>query len=203
CDINVNNTIALRNTQLIKTYVNIDSRVQPLMLIVKYWTRQRALNDAAKGGTLSSYCWAMMVLNFLQMRQPPILPCLHEMYFAKLKADPVHVNPVILNGVDCSFHEGDDVIGFGSSNTETLGVLLHAFFRRYAEEFDYETMVISVRHGRYITKEDKGWDVDVERNRRFLCVEEPFNPQRNLANSADAVSVAGLRREFDRALSML
>ncbi|KAI8824346.1 uncharacterized protein EV422DRAFT_565042 [Fimicolochytrium jonesii] len=204
CDINVNNAIALRNTKLIKTYVDLDPRVRPLMLVVKYWTRQRVLNDAAKGGTLSSYCWAMMVLNFLQIREPPILPCLHEMYFAKLKADATKVNPVIVNGVDCSFHEDvGSLKGFGEKNAETLGTLLHAFFRRYAFEFEYDTYVISVRHGRYVPKVDKGWDVDIERNRRFLCVEEPFNPQRNLGNSADAFSVAGLRKEFERALPIL
>ncbi|KAJ3009762.1 hypothetical protein HKX48_007752 [Thoreauomyces humboldtii] len=204
CDINVNNTIALRNTQLIKTYVAIDPRVRHLMMVIKYWTRQRALNDAAKGGTLSSYCWAMMVLNFLQTRQPPVLPCLHEMYFARRTTDPASVNPVICDGIDCSFYEDLETLrGFGAPNMESVGQLLLGFFRRYAVEFDYEQLVISVRHGRYITKDRKGWDVDIERHRRFLCVEEPFNPQRNLANSADAVSVTGLRQEFDRALSLL
>ena len=61
CDINVNNTMALRNTRLIRTYVDIDPRVRPLVMIIKYWAKRRALNDAAKGGTLSSYCWVMMV----------------------------------------------------------------------------------------------------------------------------------------------
>ncbi|KAI8589428.1 hypothetical protein BDZ88DRAFT_146816 [Geranomyces variabilis] len=203
CDINVNNPVALRNTEMIKEYVKIDSRVRPMMLVIKFWTRQRKLNDAAKGGTLSSYCWAMMVLNFLQMRQPPILPCLHERYFAETKSHKIKPNPVLLNGVDCSFHPGDDYVGFGSPNKETLGSLVHAFFRFYAEEFDYESFVISVRHGCCLTKAQKSWDIDVERNRRFLCVEEPFNTQRNLANSADAYSIIGLRREFDRGASML
>ncbi|KAJ3183926.1 hypothetical protein HDU87_006044 [Geranomyces variabilis] len=185
CDINVNNPVALRNTELIKEYVKIDSRVRPMMLVIKFWTRQRKLNDAAKGGTLSSYCWAMM------------------RYFAETHSNKSKLNPVLLNGVDCSFHPGDDYVGFGSPNKETLGGLVHAFFRFYAEEFDYESFVISVRHGCCLTKAQKGWDVDVERNRRFLCVEEPFNTQRNLANSADAYSIIGLRREFDRGASML
>ena len=46
CDINVNNPLALENTRMIKTYVQIDERVRPLALIIKYWTRQRILNDA-------------------------------------------------------------------------------------------------------------------------------------------------------------
>jgi DNA polymerase sigma len=46
CDMNVNNTLALENTRMIKTYVDIDERVRPLAMIVKYWTKRRILNDA-------------------------------------------------------------------------------------------------------------------------------------------------------------
>lgn len=48
CDMNVNNTLALENTRLIKTYVQIDERVRQLGMIVKYWTKQRILNDAGE-----------------------------------------------------------------------------------------------------------------------------------------------------------
>ena len=46
CDLNVNNTLALENTRMIKTYVQIDERVRPLAMIIKDWTRRRILNDA-------------------------------------------------------------------------------------------------------------------------------------------------------------
>ena len=45
-DMNVNNTLALENTRMIKTYVQIDERVRPLAMIIKHWTKQRILNDA-------------------------------------------------------------------------------------------------------------------------------------------------------------
>ena len=48
CDLNVNNSAALENTRLIKTYVQIDNRVRPLAMIIKHWTRRRILNDAGK-----------------------------------------------------------------------------------------------------------------------------------------------------------
>jgi len=48
CDMNVNNTLALENTRMIKTYVQIDPRVRPLAMIVKHWTRRRMVNDAGK-----------------------------------------------------------------------------------------------------------------------------------------------------------
>ena len=46
CDMNVNNTLALENTRMIKIYVEIDDRVRPLAMIVKQWTKRRILNDA-------------------------------------------------------------------------------------------------------------------------------------------------------------
>lgn len=46
CDMNVNNTLALENTRMIKTYVQIDPRVRPLAMIIKHWTKRRIVNDA-------------------------------------------------------------------------------------------------------------------------------------------------------------
>lgn len=74
CDMNINNTLALENTRMIKTYVQIDERVRQMAMIIKYWTRQRILNDAGTGGTLSSYAWICLIINFLQTREPPIIP---------------------------------------------------------------------------------------------------------------------------------
>ncbi|KAG0183227.1 hypothetical protein DFQ29_008587 [Apophysomyces sp. BC1021] len=194
CDMNVNNTLAIYNTQMIKTYIAIDPRVRPLAMIIKHWTKQRALNNAADGGTLSTYTWTCMIINFLQMREPPILPVLHRI--KHVKSDDM------VDGCDPSFYSDVESLRyFGERNRESLGGLLYAFFRRFAYEFDYETQVISVRHGRYLYKSEKGWDRGPDR--RLLCVEEPFNVDRNLGNSADDTSVQGLRREFRRAVHLL
>lgn len=48
CDMNVNNTLALENTRMIRTYVEIDPRVRQLGMIIKHWTRRRIVNDAGK-----------------------------------------------------------------------------------------------------------------------------------------------------------
>ncbi|KAG2233613.1 hypothetical protein INT48_001866 [Thamnidium elegans] len=188
CDINVNNTLALQNTKMIKAYVTLDYRVRPLIMIIKHWTKQRLLNDAANGGTLSSYTWTCMIINFLQQRQPPVLPVLHHIENEN-------------KDEDYFFDNVEKLKGFGAANQESLGGLLFAFFRRFAVEFDYHTQVVSVRQGRYLLKTEKGWDTG--RNKMSLCVEEPFNASRNLGNSADIASVQGLRCEFQRFLEML
>jgi len=66
-----------------------------------------------------------MVINFLQMRSPPILPTLHDL--------PHELSPdnQVINGNNTSFFSDlSQLEGFGSSNKESLGGLLYAFFRK-------------------------------------------------------------------------
>ncbi|KAI5795929.1 hypothetical protein FPQ18DRAFT_256401 [Pyronema domesticum] len=193
CDMNVNSTLALDNTRMIKTYVEIDDRVRPLALIIKHWTKQRILNNAAIGGTLSSYTWICMILNFLQTREPPVLPSLHVLPHKKKPPNC---------GVDVSFADEIDVIrgAWVVKNHETLGELLFGFFKKYGHDLDYETSVLSVREGRILSKDQKGWTY-LQNNR--LCVEEPFNTSRNLGNTADDCSMRGIHLEFRRAHKIL
>jgi len=57
CDLNVNNTVALENTELIRAYVSLDDRVRPLAMIIKHWTRRRMLNDAGRQYSLTHVGW--------------------------------------------------------------------------------------------------------------------------------------------------
>ncbi|EEH17733.2 hypothetical protein PABG_00296 [Paracoccidioides brasiliensis Pb03] len=190
CDMNVNNTMALENTRMIRTYVDIDERVRPLAMILKYWTKRRILNDAALGGTLSSYTWICLIISFLQTRNPPVLPSLQKRCSKQQK-----------NAGDSESSFDDDLeklVGFGRDNKSSLGELLFQFFRYYGYEVDYETKVMSVREGSLISKEGKGWHL-LQNNR--LCVEEPFNTSRNLGNTADDTSFRGLHMELRRAFN--
>ncbi|KAA8568123.1 hypothetical protein EYC84_008525 [Monilinia fructicola] len=192
CDMNVNNTLALENTRMIKTYIEIDPRVRPLAMIIKHWTKSRVINDAAFGGTLSSYTWICMIINFLQSREPPVLPALHQRPHLKLPTK---------DGGESSF--GDDVDAlkeFGQKNKSTLGELLFQFFRFYGHEYDYENQVVSVRSGKQISKQEKGWSIGTNNK---LCVEEPFNVGRNLGNTADEFSVVGIHMEMRRAFDLI
>ncbi|KAI2611844.1 hypothetical protein GGR54DRAFT_341586 [Hypoxylon sp. NC1633] len=192
CDMNVNNTLALENTRMIKTYVLIDERVRPLAMIIKHWTRRRIVNDAAFGGTLSSYTWICMIIAFLQLRQPPVLPALHQRPNQKLPRG---------EGEMASFADDVDKLrGFGTKNKSSLGELLFQFFRFYAYEFDYQKDVLSVRLGKVITKKDKGWIFGVNNQ---LGVEEPFNTNRNLGNTADEFAFRGLHLELRRAFDFI
>jgi DNA polymerase sigma len=156
---------------LIKTYVEIDERAKILVMMVKYWAKRRELNDgtiylfptnlfkkAARGGTLSSYTWTLIVINFLQMRNPPVLPCLQEIHSEMAVNGALSVETVIIDQIDCSFFDDLSALsGFGKANTESIGLLLYRFFEHFAFEFDFNRSVVSVRYGKYLSKIEKGW----------------------------------------------
>lgn len=138
-----------------------------------------------------------MVLNFLQTRSPPVLPALHQMPFEKHLTD---------TGEESSFFDDlEQIRDFGKDNKESLGQLLFQFFRLYGHDFDYERDVVSVRNGRFLTRKEKGWEVDSgNKEGRFrLCVEEPFNVSRNLGNSADDYAFRGIHLEVRQAFDFL
>lgn len=148
-------------------------------------------------GTLSSYAFALMVINFLQQRNPPILPCLQRMR-------GTDATPVIVQGFDCSyFKDLDELRGFGAPNKETLGELLLAFFRYYAHEFDYKNLVVSVREGCMLDKEDKNWVKPHYKENCVFTIEDPFEVTHNLARVVDRDSLWIIRYEFLRAYRIL
>ncbi|KAI8912244.1 hypothetical protein DFJ77DRAFT_511760 [Powellomyces hirtus] len=76
CDMNFGNVLGKHNSRLLRTYTQIDPRVRPLIMLVKHWAKNRDVNDSADGGTISSYAYSLMVLNYLQIRG--IIPSLQE-----------------------------------------------------------------------------------------------------------------------------
>jgi hypothetical protein len=146
----------------------------------------------ALGGTLSSYTWICMIINFLQTRDPPVLPSLQQ---------APGLQDRFMSGLNVAFDKKTATYqAFGSRNKTSLGMLLFQFFRYYGHEVDFETSVMSVRAGRVIAKSEKNWHF-LQDNR--LCVEEPFNTARNLGNTADDTSVRGIHLELRRAFAMV
>lgn len=151
-----------------------------------------ANSSEAFGGTLSSYTWICMIINFLQTRRIPILPALHQRPHMKLPPK---------DGIESTFADDLNALrNFGQKNEETLGELLFNFFRYYGHEFDYDKLVVSVRNGKQISKVEKKWHLA---SNNALCVEEPFNITRNLGNTADDTSFRGLHIEIRRAFDLI
>lgn len=132
-----------------------------------------------------------MIINFLQLRNPPILPCLHE-WKAKHPSSSSKGSEFADNMAELK--------DFGKDNKQSLGELLFQFFRFYAHDINYDVDVVSVRSGRLLTKKFKDWTISFNNS---LCVEEPFNTTRNLGNTADDFSFRGLHLELRRAFDLI
>lgn len=149
------------------------------------------LTTIAFGGTLSSYTWICLIIAFLQLRNPPVLPALHQLPHKLPKPD----------GTTSDFADDlEKLSGFGSKNKSSEAELLFQFFRFYAHEFDYDQHALSVRRGKLVTKQEKNWNYNINNQ---LCVEEPFNTNRNLGNTADEYSFRGLHMELRRAFDLI
>ena len=62
-------------------------------------------------------------------------------------------------------------MSFGTANTETLGELVWAFFEYWAWKHDYNTAVVSVRTGGFLTKAQKEWTRRIGNERHLVSIE--------------------------------
>ncbi|XP_023814284.1 poly(A) RNA polymerase GLD2 isoform X1 [Oryzias latipes] len=158
-DLNINNTVGIRNTFLLRSYAHADPRVRPMILVVKKWACHHQINDASKG-TLSSYTLVLMVLHYLQTVRDPVLPSLQRDH-------PDCFSPCM--EIDMVPEGSTHVPPYISRNQSSLGELLLGFLRYYASEFSWDKQVISVREATAFPK-----TYAQEWRKKFICVEEPF-----------------------------
>lgn len=164
CDLNVNNSVGIRNTHLIKYYCMLDWRVRPLMLYIKMWSRFHDINDARKM-TISSYSLCLMVIHYLQYGcKPAVLPSLQKLY-----PDIFHANS------DIRALRFDHQLKYKSKNDQTIGDLFLGFLEYYTNNFDFNNHAISVRTGTRMQKYMVMSQTDEKKQWKFLNIEEPFD----------------------------
>ncbi|KNG75226.1 hypothetical protein PFMG_01238 [Plasmodium falciparum IGH-CR14] len=73
CDISINNTVAIVNTKFVSSICNIDERVTIINRIIKYWAKQKNINNRSQG-TFSSYALFLLTYYFFQNINNPLLP---------------------------------------------------------------------------------------------------------------------------------
>ncbi|EPX73304.1 poly(A) polymerase Cid1 [Schizosaccharomyces octosporus yFS286] len=203
CDIGFNNRLAIHNTKLLSSYSRLDSRFRPLMLLVKYWAKQKRINSPYFG-TLSSYGYALMLLYYLlHVVKPPVFPNLQQ---ARTKREK------IVEGFDVGFEENIERFP-PSSNVSTLGSLLHGFFRYYAYKFEPRDRVITFnRQDGVLTKQEKGWTSATEhtgsadqiiKDRYILAIEDPFETTHNVGRTVSSSGLYRIRGEFMSAARLI
>uniref|UniRef100_A0A8D0A2K8 Terminal uridylyl transferase 7 n=1 Tax=Sander lucioperca TaxID=283035 RepID=A0A8D0A2K8_SANLU len=178
-DISLYNTLALHNTNLLASYAAIDRRVKILCYVMKVFAKMCDIGDASRG-SLSSYAYTLMVLFFLQQRNPPVIPVLQEIYDGKKKPE------VLVEGWNVYFF--DNLKSLPScwphygKNTETVGELWLGLLRFYTEDFDFREHVVCIRLHGCLTTFNKQW------TSKYIVIEDPFDLNHNLG--------AGLSRKM-------
>ncbi|NWU48746.1 TUT7 uridylyltransferase, partial [Dromas ardeola] len=178
-DISLYNTLALHNTRLLSTYAAIDPRVKYLCYTMKVFTKICDIGDASRG-SLSSYAYTLMVLYFLQQRNPPVIPVLQEIYKEPKKPE------ILVDGWNVYFFDKIEELSVVwpdcGKNTESVGQLWLGLLRFYTEEFDFKEHVICIRRKNLLTTFKKQW------TSKYIVIEDPFDLNHNLG--------AGLSRKM-------
>ena len=192
CDISVANPLAVENTRLLRAYAALDPRVRLLAYVVKAWSAARHVNDPSRA-TLSSYGYVLMVLCFLQTRDPPVVPNLQRAEGLRPKVVPHPVERGV--SVDLAFATEAPR---GEPNRASAAELLAAFFHFYAYEVDYERFCLSLKGGGLRRKDAKaeacGWPQYAN-----LSIEDPFEDFYDVAHVIKATRHTYMRVEMARA----
>nr|XP_055045307.1 terminal uridylyltransferase 4 [Misgurnus anguillicaudatus] len=170
-DISLYNTLAQHNTRMLATYAALDPRVQYLGYTMKVFAKRCDIGDASRG-SLSSYAYILMVLYYLQQRQPPVIPVLQEIYDGNTAPERM------VDGWNAFFFDDLDELKRRlpelCQNKETVGELWLGLLRFYTEEFDFKENVISIRQHKRLTTFEKQW------TSKCIAIEDPFDLNHNL-----------------------
>mmetsp|Transcript_1312 Transcript_1312/g.1696 ORF Transcript_1312/g.1696 Transcript_1312/m.1696 type:complete len:755 (-) Transcript_1312:686-2950(-) len=196
CDVSTHNPLALRNSQLLRTYASIDWRVRAVAYVIKLWAKARNINSPTDA-TLSSYGYILCVIFFFQSAcDPPLLPSLQRLppdwpnassgqCPAQFTDHPFEMN----KSVDLYFHQLEDaqandfrtLRAAAKANKKTVAQLVAAFFDFYAWRFDFRKHAISIKHARPFSKTLKAEYALWPPNGR-LAIEDPFETWYDVAH---------------------
>ncbi|XP_076309141.1 terminal uridylyltransferase 7-like [Tachypleus tridentatus] len=192
-DISLYNVLAQQNTRMLNVYSKIDKRVQILGYTMKKFTKICDISDASRG-SLSSYAYILMVLYYLQQRNPPVIPVLQELH------EPGEKPELIIDGWNAWFY--DDIENLPriwpdyGKNKESVGSLWFGLLCFYSEEFNFKELVISIRQKSQLTRFHKLW------NTKSIAIEDPFDQNHNLGSGVSRKMHTYIMKTFIRAREM-
>ena len=131
-EINCNNIFSILNSNLIYKYITYDARVLILINTIKDWSKIKGINSNHEG-YMSSYCYTLMTIFFLQRIKKPLLPIINS---------KINYNPIIINKKEYFLEKNllqPELIfkNFKTTNKEdTITTLLLKFFVFYLYLFN-------------------------------------------------------------------
>ncbi len=206
-DISINNSLAIYNTKLLRSYNDCDSRVRPFILAIKHWALHRGICNAAYG-TFSSYAWTLIALQSLQTTNPPVVPNIQKDGKRSMK---------IIEGTEYDLTMSKEPKKLlKENNSQSVGELLSNFFESFALNWPWDENVLSIRSGENISRSSKKWEqqkpsiieavIDensVRLGKHSLPVEDPFDTMHDLSRVLRPEGAMDIREEFLRAFKIL
>ncbi|KOX81065.1 Speckle targeted PIP5K1A-regulated poly(A) polymerase [Melipona quadrifasciata] len=168
CDISFKNSLGIYKSHLIKYCISLDSRLRPLMMIIKYWARHFKTSSGQK---ISNYALVLLIIFYLQQPSVNIIPPLMILQNT--------CQPRIINGWQVNFDENGVLPSIINKNS--IPELLHGFFFFYAT-FEFKSQVICPIDGMVHTESEFK---DIENlpsymDRYKACVKEDENLKLNV-----------------------
>ncbi|KAG8960204.1 hypothetical protein FRC03_006897 [Tulasnella sp. 419] len=197
-DINCNSQLGLYNTWLIDGYCDIYGPLRPMIYFIKKWAAIRDLNDPSGRGpteeiSLSSYCYALMAVAYLQMRG--VLPNLQrETALRRVESSEFWIKKGDWR-IHCDTRIGRAPARFRAVDL-SLGDALYGWFRYFGYDYDYGHDALSIQQGgvldfddlqgstRHLSRYSGTWRIGSQAEdlkRSFLIVQDPFILSKNVS----------------------
>ncbi|KAM5248043.1 speckle targeted PIP5K1A-regulated poly(A) polymerase [Ctenodactylus gundi] len=140
-DVSLSNRLALHNSCFLSLCSELDRRVRPLVYTIRCWAQGRGLSGS--GPLLNNYALTLLVIYFLQTRDPPVLPTVSQLAQKAGNGEQAEVD-----GWDCSFPRDTSQLE-PSTNAEPLSSLLAQFFS-CVSCWDLGSSLLSLREGQAV-----------------------------------------------------
>lgn len=191
-DLSLNNRLALKNTKLIQTYLQIDQRAKLLIYAIRIWAK--CYNLIGRNSLqITSYAMTLIGIHYLQQLDPPLLPCLQQCSEADF-----------IGPWNCGFAVNTT---FSSENVLTIGQLLSGFFVYFADFlFDSYGIVIHSTNKKSRTEcqtaankvKDSELNIDAA-----VLIQDPFKLSHNVAQNLSAAGLKLLVSMFTKASKII
>lgn len=187
------------NSRLINSYCNLHPLVRPLSVFVKFWAKQRGLNNpSGSPTTFSSYTYILLVISYLQHLD--LLPNLQNAdliaetgtrrnrFFStprsRMGRGASKRNRIMRSvGWDVSFVEYDDAPEGYSPPEADLAELARGFFHYWADEFDMHNDIVSIWNGRQPLARDHAFQSQADANRKKQAAREALEEETGIADA--------------------
>ena len=140
----INNIFGIINSYLICNYLTFDSRAIILVNTIKNWSKEKGINGNYKGH-LSSYCYTLMVIYFLQRIKEPILPIVNSknnLHKIIIQNKEYFLEKSLL----CNFNN----ISFKTKNKDSISILMMKFLMFYLYEFNENRYCIDITNEKVV-----------------------------------------------------